>query len=81
MMPEFSKTAGGHIDRPFADTMMRFKTLHKVYDYNARFGGNEHMCIGCGRCSKRCPQDISFYDTVNRLYDEVENIKKSQTEE
>ena len=34
--------------------MMRFKTMHKVYDYNARFGGNEHMCVGCGRCAVSC---------------------------
>ena len=78
MMPEYSKTAGGHFARPYADTMMRFKTLHKIYDYNKRFGGNEHMCIGCGRCSMRCPKDISFFDTVNRLHDEVEKLREER---
>lgn len=75
MRPEFSKTAGGNVIRKEPVTMMRFKVLHKVYDYNARFGGNEHMCVGCGRCTKRCPEDISYIDTVNRLYNEVERLK------
>ena len=75
MLPEFSKTAGGHIDRPKPDKMMRFKAMHKTYDYRKRFGGSDHMCVGCGRCTTRCPEDISFIDTVNRLHDGVEAIK------
>ncbi|MCC8028499.1 MAG: anaerobic sulfite reductase subunit AsrA [Lachnospiraceae bacterium] len=72
MLPDFSKTAGGSIARAFPQQMMRFKTMHKVYDYNARFGGNEHMCVGCGRCIIRCPEDICFADTVNRLSAETD---------
>ena len=75
MRPEFSKTAGGNIIRKEPDVMMRFKVLHKVYDYRARFGGKEQMCVGCGRCTKRCPEDISYIETVNKLYDEVERLK------
>jgi anaerobic sulfite reductase subunit A len=74
MLPDFSRTAGGNIARKRADQMMRFKTMHKVYDYNARFGGNEHMCVGCGRCIQRCPEDIDFADTINRLSDEVDKL-------
>lgn len=74
MLPDFSKTAGGNIARKFPEQMMRFKTMHKVYDYNARFGGNEHMCVGCGRCIQRCPEDICFADTINRLSDEVDRL-------
>lgn len=76
MLPDFSKTAGGNIARKFPEQMMRFKTMHKVYDYNARFGGNEHMCVGCGRCIQRCPEDICFADTINRLSDEVERLNE-----
>ena len=76
MLQDFSKTAGGNIARKFPEQMMRFKTLHKVYDYNARFGGNEHMCVGCGRCIQRCPEDISFADTINKLSSEVEKLNK-----
>lgn len=76
MLQDFSKTAGGNIARKFPEQMMRFKTMHKVYDYNARFGGNEHMCVGCGRCIQRCPEDISFADTINRLTEEVQKLNK-----
>ena len=76
MLPDFSKTAGGNIARKKPEQMMRFKTIHKVYDYNARFGGNEHMCVGCGRCIQRCVQDISFADTINRLSDEVDKMNQ-----
>jgi len=35
---------------------MRFKVLHKFYDYKARFK-ESHMCVGCGRCIGVCPMD------------------------
>ncbi len=74
MIPEFTRTAGGHVARPTPEKLMRFKALHKVFDYNTRFGGKEHMCVGCGRCVLRCPEEIDFLDTVNRLHDEVEQL-------
>ncbi len=80
MLPDYSKTAGGHVARPKAEQMMRFKTLHKVHDYNVRFGGNEHMCVGCGRCVHRCPKDISFVDTINLLSKEVEKLNAGESE-
>ena len=74
MIPEFTRTTGGHVARPNPEKLMRFKALHKVFDYNTRFGGREHMCVGCGRCVLRCPEEIDFLDTVNRLHDEVERL-------
>ncbi len=74
MIPEFTRTAGGHMARPKPENTMRFKTLHKVYDYNRRFGGDDHMCVGCGRCTMRCPEDISFFDTIRKLHDGVEEL-------
>ncbi|MCR5667156.1 MAG: anaerobic sulfite reductase subunit AsrA [Eubacterium sp.] len=78
MLPDYSKTAGGNIARKFPEQMMRFKTMHKIYDYNARFGGNEHMCVGCGRCIMRCPEDIDFSETINKLADEVDKLKAQE---
>lgn len=72
MLDTYTMTAGGNRSRKTPGANMRFKTLHKVYDYNLRFGGDEHMCVGCGRCDMRCPKDISFFDTINRLSDELE---------
>ena len=80
MLPDFSRTAGGNIARKFPRQMMRYKTLHKVYDYNKRFGGNEHMCVGCGRCLQRCPEEISFVDTINRLSEETDRLKGREAE-
>jgi anaerobic sulfite reductase subunit A len=78
MLENYSTMAGGHNVRKTAGERMRFKTLHKVYDYNARFGGSEHMCVGCGRCVSRCPQEISFSDTINSLSEEIEKISVSK---
>lgn len=75
MLPDFSRTAGGNIARKKPEQMMRFKTMHKIYDYNARFGGGEHMCVGCGRCIGHCVENICFADTINRLSDEVDRLK------
>ncbi|HUW41139.1 MAG TPA: anaerobic sulfite reductase subunit AsrA [Rectinemataceae bacterium] len=69
----FTEMAGGHGFRKTPGERMRFRTLHKVYDFRARFGGAD-MCVGCGRCTDRCPQLISFAATVNRLSGEVDRL-------
>ena len=58
---------------------MRFKTLHKIYDYKLRFGKN-HMCVGCGRCDMKCPKEIHFSETIDGLAKEVEILKSSTAE-
>ncbi|MCM1990583.1 anaerobic sulfite reductase subunit AsrA [Oceanirhabdus seepicola] len=63
----YTDMAGGHSFRQKNGDKMRFKTLHKVYDYNKRFG--YHMCVGCGRCDDACPQYISFSACINKLDD------------
>lgn len=73
MIPHFTETAGGHRSRPTQGANMRFKVFHKFYDFKARFG-KENMCTGCGRCDIRCPQKISFFDTVNNLNAEIEEM-------
>lgn len=75
MLDTFTMTAGGNRARKTAGSNMRFKTLHKVYDYRIRFGGNENMCIGCGRCINQCPEKISFIDTINEFTDALEKSK------
>lgn len=68
----FDTMAGGHAFRKTAGDKMRFKVLHKIHDYKAKFG--ENMCIGCGRCTDRCPENISITATINKVYDAVNNI-------
>ena len=72
---DFTEMAGGHSFRDTPGERMRFRTLHKVYDYKERFG-EDHMCVGCGRCTDRCNELISFSNTINKLNEAVENLKK-----
>lgn len=74
MLNSFTETAGGNHVRNTPGDNMRFKTLHKVYDYKQRFG-EEQMCVGCGRCTQRCPKDISFLETINDFHDALSQAK------
>ena len=77
MIPTFTETAGGARSRKTQGANMRFKVFHKFYDFKARFG-EENMCVGCGRCDMRCPQDISFFDTVSDLNGEIEKLNAEE---
>lgn len=70
----FTTVAGGGAYRTTAGARMRYKVLHKFHDYKARFGG-EHMCMGCGRCTSRCPQAISISATVNKMSKAIAEIE------
>lgn len=78
MLDTFTMTAGGGRARKTAGANMRFKALHKMYDYGKRFNEGENMCVGCGRCVKRCSKDISFIDTVNGFHDALEQAKEGR---
>ncbi|MGL5478256.1 MAG: anaerobic sulfite reductase subunit AsrA [Clostridium sp.] len=68
----FDTMAGGHSFRNTAGDRMRYKVLHKVHDYKQKFGVN--MCVGCGRCTDRCPENISMTATINKLSKAIEEI-------
>lgn len=70
----FDQMAGQREFRSTAGDRMRFKVLHKFHDYKARFG-ERNMCVGCGRCTHRCPEMISISATVNKVNAAVEEIK------
>ena len=72
---DYAKVAGGGDYRTTAGDRMRYKMLHKFHDYNKRFGEG-HMCVGCGRCTSRCPEFISITTTLQKMNDAVEEIKK-----
>ncbi len=65
MVDGFTDIAGGGSFRKTKGQRLRFRVMHKIYDYKKRFG--EHMCIGCGRCEDVCPEYISFVNIINRL--------------
>lgn len=66
----YTTMAGGHEFRKDQGDRMRFKVMHKIYDYEKRFG--YPMCVGCGRCDDICPEYISYSNCVNRLAKEEE---------
>lgn len=65
----YTEIAGGHEFRRDKADRMRFKVMHKIYDYEKRFG--YPMCVGCGRCDDVCPEYISYSNLINRLDKEV----------
>ncbi|MBU3111627.1 anaerobic sulfite reductase subunit AsrA [Clostridium lacusfryxellense] len=69
----FSDMAGGHDFRKDKKDRMRFKIMHKVYDFKKRAG--YHMCIGCGRCDDICPEYISFASCVNKLNEAMNEVE------
>ncbi|GIM27508.1 anaerobic sulfite reductase subunit A [Clostridium polyendosporum] len=69
----YTNMAGGHSFRLDKGQRMRFKVLHKVYDYKKRWG--YHMCVGCGRCDDICPEYISFSNCINKLEKGMEEVE------
>ncbi|SFB35114.1 anaerobic sulfite reductase subunit A [Acetitomaculum ruminis DSM 5522] len=66
----YSQIAGGHEFRQDNSDRMRFKVMHKIYDFEKRFGYT--MCVGCGRCDDVCPEYISYSTLINKLSKEGE---------
>ncbi|PTX15411.1 MULTISPECIES: anaerobic sulfite reductase subunit AsrA [Halanaerobium] len=66
----FTEMAGGHSFREEHGDRMRYKTMHKIYDFAERFDFD--MCVGCGRCDDVCPEYISFSKCINKLSQIVE---------
>jgi anaerobic sulfite reductase subunit A len=75
MVDGYTDVAGGGSYRKKNGQRMRFKVLHKVYDYKKRFG--YHMCVGCGRCDDVCPEYISFSNCINKLEGAMAEVKKN----
>ena len=61
----YTDIAGGIGFRGSKADRMRFKVMHKIYDFEKRFG--YQMCVGCGRCNDICPEYISYSNMINRL--------------
>lgn len=61
----YTDMAGGHSYRRTQGERMRFKVMHKIHDFEKRFG--YPMCVGCGRCDAVCPEYISYSNCINRL--------------
>ena len=65
----YTDMAGGHSFRKKQGERMRFKVMHKIHDFNKRFG--YQMCVGCGRCDDAWPQYISVSECIDKVNDIV----------
>lgn len=72
MIDGYTNVAGGGQYRRTQGERMRFKVLHKIYDFRKRFGYD--MCVGCGRCDAVCPEYISFSKIINKVNQRVNEL-------
>lgn len=77
MVEGFDEVAGGACFRKKTSEKYRYKILHKVYGHDARFHTGP-MCVGCGRCSARCPQLIGYPETLKKLAKAIKEIKQEE---
>lgn len=76
MVDGYTDIAGNMSFRNKQGERMRFKVMHKVYDFKQRFG--YQMCVGCGRCDDVCPEYISFSTCVNKLESAMEEVNANE---
>lgn len=74
MVDEYTDVAGGGAYRKKNGERMRFKVMHKVFDYKKRNGYT--MCVGCGRCDDACPEYISYSNCINKLEDAMKEVSQ-----
>ena len=78
MVDGYSTVACGGQYRRKHGERMRFKALHKIYDFRKRFGYD--MCVGCGRCDDICPEYISFSNIINKVNTAAGQILSAEKE-
>ncbi|HHJ53766.1 MAG TPA: hypothetical protein ENJ89_11270 [Caldithrix abyssi] len=68
MLNHFAEVAGGE---DFRDKL-HLRTRHRLFrkfKYITEKSGTI-FCVGCGRCTKYCPADISLVEIINSLVDD-----------
>jgi sulfhydrogenase subunit beta (sulfur reductase) len=74
MLNEFAEVAGGENFREKLSNRTRHR-LHRKFKYITDHSGELH-CVGCGRCTKFCPADISIVEIINDLIEEYSDHQK-----
>lgn len=65
MFSEYTRMAGGHNPRPGKKERLRNRYLHKLSYFYQRYG--KHLCVGCGRCLRRCPAGLDIVSLIERV--------------
>lgn len=76
----FDAMAGGSGFRTTPAERIRYRVLHKVHDYKEHFH-DYHMCVGCGRCSARCPKFINFPSIIDNMTEALNEIMANEKQE
>lgn len=74
MLNSFAEVAGGENFREKLSHRTRHR-LHRKFKYITDHSGELH-CVGCGRCSKFCPAEISIVEIINNLIDDYSEQQK-----
>ena len=76
MLNTLAEVAGGENFREKLSSRTRHR-LYRKFSYITKSSGEIH-CIGCGRCSKYCPADISIVRIINALIEDFSEQQKKQ---
>jgi ferredoxin len=65
MFVDFTRMAGGDNPRGTKRQRVRQRFLHKLLYYPSKY--ERSACVGCGRCTRRCPVGIGIDEVITRL--------------
>ncbi len=61
----FTLHTSGHNPRVTQGDRYRQRLMHKFKIYSEKF--DKYLCVGCGRCSRNCPEDIDIKEIAKDL--------------
>lgn len=64
--PLFTLHSSGHNPRPTKASRVRQRVMHKYRYHPVNYGGRV-ACVGCGRCTELCPEDIDLISILNDI--------------
>lgn len=69
--PLLTQHTSGHNPRPDKSSRIRQRVMHKYRYHPVNFHGRT-ACVGCGRCTELCPEDINLIGILNDIMAEGE---------
>jgi len=67
--PLFTMHSSGHNPRPTKASRVRQRIMHKYRYHPVNYRGRI-ACVGCGRCTELCPEDIDLIEILNDIVQE-----------
>ena len=64
--PLFTLHTSGHNPRPTKASRVRQRVMHKYRYHPVNYSGRI-ACVGCGRCTELCPEDIDLIEILNDI--------------